>query len=391
MARARMGNPTHTIVSGRPISSSVARTTNQRRPKGRLESKKSAESKTRPRRRARSPPPWPKPPSCPRISSAWFTASLLSHSLLGAPRPAPLDPFLAEGGGAGARRSVSASWGGFSPSRLPYGLRSRLPCRREIAAPGAADGGGGNAAKFPHRFVVEELGPVAEPPAGRRDDRQGRHGEADHARPAQGRVGRVQGGEHGEQQHRREVVVAHVDQHDQGEAPPGLVEDPGDDDAEQEAEEHEREDVARVRTPILTPPVGQEQGEVPPGPQHPEDQGAHEGSLLPLVAYQGEVTPPGLLRQTGGEHLQHEERQVGEQRTQGGETWTGGRPGRHHQGAGHEERRDAHQGEHVPPPADVPPEQSSPQAAEARPPLGDGRNDERRPQRPEVRAEEYAG
>src|SRR5215208_4405582 len=321
MARARMGNPTHTIVSGRPISSSVAKATNQRRPKGRLESKKSAESKTRTRRRARSPPPWPKPPSCLRISSAWFTASLLSPQSTRCAAPGPhLDPFLAEGGGADTRRSVPASWGGFSPSRLPYGLRSRLPCRREIAAPAGRAGGHGNAAKFPLRFVVEELGPVAEPPAGRRYDGQGRHGEADHARPAQGRVRRVQGGEHGEQQHRREVVVAHVDQHDQGEAPPGLVEDPGDDDAEQEAEEHEREDVARVRTPILTPPVGQEQGEVPPGPQHPEDQGAHEGSLLPLVAYQGEVTPPGLLRQTGGEHLQHEERQVGEQRTQGGET-----------------------------------------------------------------------
>src|ERR671912_1835402 len=236
MARARMGNPTHTIVSGRPISSSVARTTNQRRPKGRLERKKSAESKTRTRRRARSPPPWPKPPSCPRISSAWFTASLLSPQSTRCAAPAPLDPALAEGGGASARRSVPASWGGFSPSRLPYGLRSRLPCRREIAPVDRA-GGDGNAAKFPLRFVLEELGPVAEPPAGRRDDRQGWHGEADHARPAQGRVGRVQGGEHGEQQHRREVVVAHVDQHDQGEAPPGLVEDPGDEDAEQEAEE----------------------------------------------------------------------------------------------------------------------------------------------------------
>src|SRR5215208_1863388 len=308
MARARRGNPTHTSVSGRPISSSVARTTNQRRPKGRLESKKSAESKTWPRRRARSPPPWPKPPSCPRISSAWFTASLLSHSLLGAPRPAPLDLFLAEGGGASARRSVPASWGGFSPSRLPYGLRSRLPCRREIATPVGRAGGGGNASKLPHRFVVEELGSVAEPPAGRRDDRQGRHGEADHARPAQGCVGRVQGGEHGEEHHRREVVVARVDQHDQGEASPGLVEDPGDEDAEQEAEEHEREDVARVRPSVLTPPVGQEQGEVPSGPQHSQDQGAHEGPLLALVAHQGEVAPAGLLRQTGSEHLQHEER-----------------------------------------------------------------------------------
>src|SRR5215218_10783482 len=98
---------------------------------------------------------------------------------------------------AAAPTPTSASKPTTTPNnpRMPFLLFTTVPLSsphpdavNDPAAPVGRAGGGGNAAKFPLRFVVEELGPVAEPPAGRRDDRQGRHGEADHARPAQGRV-----------------------------------------------------------------------------------------------------------------------------------------------------------------------------------------------------------
>ena len=41
-----MGNPTHTIVSGRPISTNTTRTMNQQNPSGRLDSTKSVASAT---------------------------------------------------------------------------------------------------------------------------------------------------------------------------------------------------------------------------------------------------------------------------------------------------------------------------------------------------------
>src|SRR5918998_4812431 len=107
---------------------------------------------------------------------------------------------------------------------------------------------------------------VAKPPAGRRHDYQGHRAEADHARPVRCLAVRVQGGEHSEPHHRREVVDAHVGQHDYGEALPGPVEDPGDDDAEYEAEGHEQEDGLWIRPAHPPSPLGHEQRQVAPGP-----------------------------------------------------------------------------------------------------------------------------
>src|SRR5215212_11851601 len=175
MARARTGSPTHTIVSGRPTNSNAARTTNHKRPRGKLESKKRVGSTARERSRPPGDAPRARTPPVAWVSSVLFTASLLSPQ----------------------STQCAASGVGFSPSALPQVLRARLPCHRGIVAPdGHATVGSGNAARFTLRLVVEELRPVAEPAAGRRHEHQGHRAEADHARPAQDRAVRVHGGEH---------------------------------------------------------------------------------------------------------------------------------------------------------------------------------------------------
>src|SRR5215208_3186528 len=121
MARARAGSPTHTIVSGRPTNSNAARTTNHKRPRGKLESKKSVGSTARDRSRPPGDAPRPRTPPVARVSSALFTAFLLSPQSTRCLAPGPLDPFPTQGGpyGAGAYHLAPASWARFSPSDLP--------------------------------------------------------------------------------------------------------------------------------------------------------------------------------------------------------------------------------------------------------------------------------
>src|SRR5215212_2733547 len=121
MARARAGSPTHTIVSGRPTNSNAARTTNHKRPRGKLESKKSVGSTARERSRPPTDAPRPRTPPVARVSSVLFTAFLLSPQSTRCATPGRLDPYPTQGGldGAGAYRLTPAPWTRFSPSELP--------------------------------------------------------------------------------------------------------------------------------------------------------------------------------------------------------------------------------------------------------------------------------
>src|SRR5215831_11239864 len=88
-------------------------------------------------------------------------------------------------------------------------------------------------------------------------------------------------------------------QHGYEQAPPRIIEDPGDDDREGDGRKNEEHKVSQfgqqihARTSCLR--VSQEEGKMPASPEHPKDEASQQGAIAMLQAWQCEAAPAGFF------------------------------------------------------------------------------------------------